>query len=359
MAETKKQIPELPDADPLADTDLFVARQVGDVKVLLGTIKDYILATISKLTLSDGTASDPSLGSETGAIRGLNMTTSGGTSKVAIVSGGDEIIEVVNNTGNMTVEINAVIKAEVDQIDAGGGPAYAFKGISEGFGYDTSDNQFFVGSFTGTRRMICEVEDNLNSTSINTPLSANMGRLLDLSLDSTNLVVDLKLDKTSVTDNTLSTSPTDALSANQGKLLNDAVTVNNLAIGNHTGRIVTLENTSLTSNDIINNLTSTSVVDALSANQGKVLDEKTATLGYTLLADVDDLLGQTSGWFKFDVSTLNHPTSGGAGGGDIYWSSNGTGGTAVSYPHASPSVNGLMRRRNYLAGVGWASWVNV
>lgn len=68
-----------------------------------------------------------------------------------------------------------------------------------------------------------------------------------------------------VIDSLISTSTTDALSANQGRVLN--------------GRLTTVENSGyLTTSDIVDALNSTSTTDALSANQGKQLNTRVAAL---------------------------------------------------------------------------------
>lgn len=82
-----------------------------------------------------------------------------------------------------------------------------------------------------------------------------------------------------VIDSLVSTSTTDALSANQGRVLN--------------GKITTIENDYLTSTNIKDNLTTDSATDALSAKQGKALDTRVAALeGDNLDSRLDTLEGQ-------------------------------------------------------------------
>lgn len=82
---------------------------------------------------------------------------------------------------------------------------------------------------------------------------------------------------TSIVENNLtSTSTTNALSAAQGKVLNDKFS--NLATVATSGSYNDLSNKP-TIPSVINNLTSTSTTSALSANQGKVLNDKIALVG--------------------------------------------------------------------------------
>lgn len=82
-----------------------------------------------------------------------------------------------------------------------------------------------------------------------------------------------------VIDSLISTSTTDALSANQGRVLN--------------GKITTIESDYLTSTNIKDNLTTDSATDALSAKQGKALNTRlTALEGDNLDSRLDTLEGQ-------------------------------------------------------------------
>ena len=82
-----------------------------------------------------------------------------------------------------------------------------------------------------------------------------------------------------VIDSLISTSTTNALSANQGRVLN--------------GKITAIESDYLTSTNIKDNLTTDSATDALSAKQGKVLDTRVAALeGDNLDSRLDTLEGQ-------------------------------------------------------------------
>lgn len=82
-----------------------------------------------------------------------------------------------------------------------------------------------------------------------------------------------------VIDSLISTSTTNALSANQGRVLN--------------GKITTIESDYLTSTNIKDNLTTDSATDALSAKQGKLLDTRVSALeGDNLDSRLDTLEGQ-------------------------------------------------------------------
>lgn len=181
-----------------------------------------------------------------------------------------------------------------------------------------------------------KVINNLVSTSATDALSANMGRVLNnnhldltdrvfiteqqlLSIDSDLVVIQGRLDVVedninlndedikylyeileqledgtivinpiAVIDNLESTDPDAALSANQGRVLNEKLNVqesnansleinvddNVTEISNQEGRITALEDKIIvTPVTVIDNLTSTSTTDALSANQGKTLNE--------------------------------------------------------------------------------------
>lgn len=79
-----------------------------------------------------------------------------------------------------------------------------------------------------------------------------------------------------IIDNLTSTSPVDVLSANQGRILNNSkLSKDNIIAGNNIITTVTGNNVSVEANlQIIDNLTSTDTTKTLSASQGKVLNEK-------------------------------------------------------------------------------------
>lgn len=121
------------------------------------------------------------------------------------------------------------------------------------------------------------VVDNLTSTSTNDPLSANQGRVLNDRIDEVIANNDI-----TVVNNTLtSTSTTEALSANQGKILNDTkaskdvvtTTTNGLMSKEDKVKLNGVE-TGANKTVLVDNLTSTSTVQGLSANQGKILNDK-------------------------------------------------------------------------------------
>ena len=167
------------------------------------------------------------------------------------------------------------------------------------------------------------VTDNLTSTSTTEALSANQGRALNvakaakadvLELDNTvTFTPDADYEpatkkyvddnETTVTDNLTSTSTTEALSANQGRALNvaKAAKADVLELDNTTAftpdadyepatkKYVDDNETTVTVTD---NLTSTSTTEALSANQGKVLDENKLN---NTIADGTIFIGNGSG----------------------------------------------------------------
>jgi len=161
-------------------------------------------------------------------------------------------------------------------------------------------NEYSLTTHTHTEYLtsadIINVTDNLTSTSIVDALSANQGRILKNDIDnqiSTHTHNEYSLtththteyltsaDLPTVIDNLTSTSIVDALSANQGRILKndiDTHTHNEYSLTTHT------HTEYLTSADIINvtdNLTSTSIVDALSANQGRILKNDIDTHTHT------------------------------------------------------------------------------
>jgi hypothetical protein len=165
------------------------------------------------------------------------------------------------------------------------------------------------------------VVDGLASTSATAALSANQGRLLNAKdiagvnvvgqtltltkVDNTTFTATLPSGGTTtpVINNLLSTSATDALSANQGRVLNN----NAIAGINVTGQTLTLtknDNSTFTATlpsggtttPVVDNLISTSATSALSANQGRVLENKSiASIG---------IVGQTLTLVKTDNSTF-------------------------------------------------------
>ena len=191
-------------------------------------------------------------------------------------------------------------------------------------------NKLYVDSSSGGVVVI----DNLTSTSTTDALSANQGRILNLNkqeistlqadieaLSFTSLtVVNAPVDPTDVAnkayvdtnspitviDNLNSTSPTDALSANQGRILNinkqdiatlqtdiEAINFNSLTISFAPVNPTDVANKAYVDSSgggvtVIDNLTSTSATDALSANQGRVLNESKQAIA-TLQADIEAL----------------------------------------------------------------------
>ena len=153
---------------------------------------------------------------------------------------------------------------------------------------------------------ISDIVDNLNSTVVTVPLSANQGRVLNENkVDkisgkglSTNDFTDTLLTKLDgikenanyvlVRDSLTSTSISDALSAYQGKMLNDNKvntsnivdnlnsTVTTVPLSANQGRL--LNNNKVNISDIVDSLNSTATNKPLSANQGRVLSRNTLSL---------------------------------------------------------------------------------
>lgn len=98
-----------------------------------------------------------------------------------------------------------------------------------------------------------DIIDDLTSTSISNPLSANMGRILKQ-------FIDLKVNTSDIVDTVKSDSNIYPLSARQGKILNE--------------KIISLEDNKVNVSDIIDSLESSLLSKPLSANQGKVLNER-------------------------------------------------------------------------------------
>ena len=116
------------------------------------------------------------------------------------------------------------------------------------------DKGIYVRLFNNiTRYGGMDIIDDLTSSSITNPLSANMGRILKQ-------YIDLKVNTSDIIDTVKSDSNIYPLSARQGKILND--------------KIVQLEANKINITDIINTLESSSVSKPLSANQGKVLNDR-------------------------------------------------------------------------------------
>lgn len=140
-----------------------------------------------------------------------------------------------------------------------------------------------------------DVVNNLTSTSTTAPLSAAQGKALE----------DGKLAPADIVNSLTSTSTTAPLGAGQGKILQDGKAAKTTTITAGTGltgggdlsanRTISISSATQTSlgladsalqgSDVIDNLTSTDTDLPLSANQGKLLDEKIATLAEAILLD--------------------------------------------------------------------------
>ena len=101
-----------------------------------------------------------------------------------------------------------------------------------------------------------------------------------LSQSLVNLLIELNNSIVEVVDNLSSTSTTSALSASQGRILNEKI--NNLEIPEQV--------------QVVDDLESTSTTEALSANQGRILDEKINTIvdNGTSVNVVDNLNSESS-----------------------------------------------------------------
>lgn len=195
----------------------------------------------------------------------------------------------VKDDNNGLKVLNDEVQALSDLIGSGGSAGTIAKRVTD---LETSTTELANSKLDKTT-----VTDNLTSTSSTSPLSANQGRLLNINVNSRVEKVagkDLSsndyttteknklngLQNTTVTDSLTSTSTTEALSANQGRILNtnvnskvDKVTGKGLSTNDYTtvdrNKLATLNNTT-----VVDNLTSTSSTSALSANQGKILSDK-------------------------------------------------------------------------------------
>lgn len=184
-----------------------------------------------------------------------------------------------------------------------------------------STNTSSITSLQSSKVNISDVIDTLSSTETTKPLSANQGRVLNTSLSTTNgnvtslttrvttaesnissntTTIGTKVNTSDIVDTLLSTSTVVPLSANQGKVLKGLVDTNTSSISTTNGNVsalttrVTTAEGNITSNttaigskintsDIVNNVTSTSTVFPLAANQGTVLkgliDNNTTAIG--------------------------------------------------------------------------------
>lgn len=125
--------------------------------------------------------------------------------------------------------------------------------------------------------------------------------------------VSLGLGTIDVVDNLMSTSTTSALSANQGRILNEKkLEASNIIAGDNitldkNGNDVTINASQI---NVVDNLTSTSATDALSANQGKYLNEKIGNWGNTEAlddyeGDLNDIV--QTGFIMANSDTTNTP----------------------------------------------------
>ena len=128
------------------------------------------------------------------------------------------------------------------------------------------------------------VVNDLTSSSTFNALAANQGRVLD-NIKQNNLIagtgitivddtISASVGGLTVVDNLLSTSAVDALSANQGRELNiikqaKLVAGNNVTLTDNTDNTTTVDSLQVT---VIDDLAATEATAALSANQGRVLN---------------------------------------------------------------------------------------
>lgn len=149
-----------------------------------------------------------------------------------------------------------------------------------------------------TKLNVSDVIDNLTSDDIDKPLSASQGKILKAAIDSKSSADD-------IIDNLTSEDTDKSLSANQGKVLKDLVDtkvntsdiVDNLTTADATkplsanqGKVISdALATKVNVSDIVNNLTSEDVDKPLSANQGKILNDA-ITDGLSSKLSPDDVI---------------------------------------------------------------------
>lgn len=107
-----------------------------------------------------------------------------------------------------------------------------------------------------------------------------------------------------VIDNLLSTSIEDSLSANMGRVLNESINNVRSNINAVANSVAAIEINKVNINDIINNLTSTDLDKPLSSNQGKILNDKIESHNSTLttLSDTLDNTVNNLSEFKKDIT---------------------------------------------------------
>ncbi len=233
----------------------------------------------------------------------------------------NQIRDAVERATNSNV-YNDVDNAKVDNLPANQGAVDAAQDVR-------------ISTLENT--VVGNIVDNLTSTEVNRPLSANQGRVLnvtkapllspalqgnptsvtpaagdnDTSIATTEFVntAIAAAGGTGVVVNSLtSTSVVDALSANMGRFL-DQKKENMLNTPDHNGMYLTSDTAGNRSwsdaVNVIDNLTSSSIVEALSANQGRVLENKKI--------EVDDYATDKIGGtvkVRVDVDTLYITTNG-------------------------------------------------
>ena len=136
----------------------------------------------------------------------------------------------------------------------------------------------------------------------------------------------------SIIDNLESTSITDALSANQGRVLKELID-------------------DVSGVNVVNNLTSTSTEDALSANQGRVLNDKITGL---MLRDISGLnLNTLIGEFiiGYGNDCVNKPS----GNGYLLNLPHPTAPTRYNRQYWQVRTNNVIYTRRMEDGV-WSSW---
>ena len=130
------------------------------------------------------------------------------------------------------------------------------------------DKGIYVRLFNNiTRYGGMDIIDDLTSSSITNPLSANMGRILKQ-------YIDLKVNTSDIIDTVKSDSNIYPLSARQGKILNDRLTWIEDRYNNFNNRITDLEDKfdiALTRNDVVDNVATMYHDKPLAARQGTLL----------------------------------------------------------------------------------------
>ena len=280
-------------------------------------------------TITDG-VSPTITASKVGKVTTLSITDSTGTNTVQINDGvdgqgqGSEEVHIGSSApvGDEVVWINPSDSGSIDNTPTVGSSSLITSGgvYSALQGKANTQHTHSISDITDFPDPI-SVVDSLDSTSTTSALSAKQGKNLSDALSNKVNISSLatvatsgsyndltdKPSATSIIDSLNSTSTTAALSANQGKVLNEAIS--GKANTQHTHSISDITNFPETVS-VVDSLESTSTTSALSANQGRVLGE--AVAGKANAGDIptvnDSTItikqnGETKGTFTLNQST--------------------------------------------------------